>query len=70
MTMLRKGEEVTVHCQICASPINPTANYNGRVCGRECHEELEWRKVLSIHQGKIGKWGGFARYEPRSEVAE
>lgn len=65
MSHLREGEEVTVHCQVCAAAINPTGNYGGRVCGRECNDELRWREALSISQGAIGKHRGFARYKLR-----
>ncbi len=63
MSGLVEGDEVTVFCQICATPINPTTNYGGRVCGMACHVELQWREVLSITQGNIGPFRGFARYK-------
>ena len=63
MSALRVGDEVTIHCQICTAAINPTANFHARVCGRECMDELRWREVLTILQGKIGSFRGFARYK-------
>jgi rRNA maturation endonuclease Nob1 len=39
----------TIMCQICGAEIvMRDARYGGRVCGEDCSNELEWRKVLSI----------------------
>lgn len=71
MPGLVEGDEVTVSCQICRVGINPTANYGGRVCSGECHQELQWRETLCVTQGKIGQFRGFARYQvdPRRVAA-
>jgi len=50
-------------CQICGVGINPTTNFGGRVCSRECNRELRWREVLSISSGAIGPFRGFAKYK-------
>lgn len=63
MSALRVGDEVTILCQICASPINPTGNFHGRACSRECMAELRWREALTISDGAIGSYRGFARYK-------
>jgi hypothetical protein len=38
-----------VHCNACGKQFSTDfRSYGGRVCSRECHAELEWRKTLSI----------------------
>lgn len=64
--MLKEGDEVVVHCQICRAPIHPAGRYDGRVCGSECHEELHWRNTLCISQGKLTASSGFASYEGKT----
>lgn len=39
----------TVYCQGCGKEFETTfSSYGGKVCGRECHELVEWKKTLSI----------------------
>ena len=42
MSMLFKGDEVTIACVICMAPMEPYRT----TCGSECARELDWRKAL------------------------
>ena len=38
-----------VFCQICGEEMETNfQSWKGRVCGRKCGKELEWRRTLSI----------------------
>jgi len=43
------SSEQKVFCQACGREfLTRFKGYDGRVCSRECGEELEWRRTLSI----------------------
>jgi hypothetical protein len=52
-----------VYCPICRSPFDWMHSYGAqrRCCGKECHEEFEWRRALAI----MGK-----PYRPRPAKAD
>ncbi len=50
-----------VHCPICQSEMDGMKAYGreSRCCGKDCHEEWEWRRTLAIMGKKYFGKGSF-----------